>query len=114
MTPEPRSIIDGKRPRSRRTAGNRFSFRFCCQISSVTVINPPLGAADPPTLNHDVDSLKAIQDFVDHLCCAFSGRDIRLDKVVIRLFRRGGTRGYDDDCSTLLETVGNRLACALW
>jgi len=63
-------------------------------------------------VNHDVNPLKAIQDFVDHLRCAFRGRDIRLDKVVVRLFRRGGTRGYDDDCSTLLETVGNRLACA--
>ena len=64
-------------------------------------------------MNHDVNPLKAIQDFVDHLCCAFRRRDIRLDKVVVRLFRRGGTRGYDDDCSTLLETIGNHLAYAL-
>jgi len=63
-------------------------------------------------VNHDINSLKAIQDFVDHLRCAFRGRDIRLDKVVVLFFRRGGARGYDDSCATALETVGNRLARA--
>jgi len=61
-------------------------------------------------VNNDVNSLKALQNLVDHLRCAFSGRDIRLDEVVVRLFRRGGARGYDDGCSALLEAVGNRLA----
>jgi hypothetical protein len=61
-------------------------------------------------VNHDVNSLKAIQDFVDHLGCAFRGRDIRLDKVVVRLSRRSGACCYDDGCSAVLETVGNRLA----
>src|SRR3989442_882576 len=64
-------------------------------------------------VNDNVNSPKTIQDFVDHLRCAFSGRDIRLDKVVVRLFRRSGARGYDDGCSAVLETIGNRLANAL-
>src|SRR5258708_9198326 len=50
MTPDPLAIIDGNRPRSNRTAGNRFSLKACCHNSSVTVMKPPLGADDPPTL----------------------------------------------------------------
>src|SRR6266853_5081017 len=50
ITPEPRSIIEGRSPRSRRTAGNRFSLMACCQSSSVTIAKPPLGADEPPTL----------------------------------------------------------------
>src|SRR5258708_1045051 len=50
ITPAPRSIMEGSRPRSRRTAGKRLSFMACCHSSSVTVAKPPLGADDPPTL----------------------------------------------------------------
>src|SRR5437867_4311401 len=64
-------------------------------------------------VNDNVNSSKAIQDFVDHLGCAFGGRDICLNKMIVRLFRRGGARGYDYGCSSSLEAVGNRLACAL-
>src|SRR5258708_35712795 len=48
ITPEPRSIIEGSSPRSRRTAGNRFSLMASCQSSSVTVTKPPLGAVSNP------------------------------------------------------------------
>jgi len=63
-------------------------------------------------VNHDVNSLKAIQDFVDHHRCAFSGRDIRLDEVVVLFFNWRRARGDDDGCSSLLEARGNRLARA--
>src|ERR1700730_13939055 len=50
MTPDPLAIIDGNRPRSNRTAENRFSLKASCHNSSVTAMKPPLGADDPPTL----------------------------------------------------------------
>ena len=87
ITPEPRSIIDGRRPRSRRTAGNRFSLIFCCQISSVTVIKPPLGADDPAdVMDNNIDAVKSLQNLVDYFCRAFGGRDICLNKMMVGFF----------------------------
>src|SRR5258707_1693976 len=114
MTPEPRSIMDGNRPRSSRTAGNRFSLKFCCQISSVTVINPPLGADDPPTfLNDNINTVKAIQNLVDNLGRSFGSGNVRLNEMSGSRFARRRSRRNNDRCTSPYETVGNRLAGAL-
>src|SRR4029077_15778555 len=49
MTPRPCLSIDGKKPRSRRTADMRFKSSVCCQWSSVRASAPPPGAEEPPT-----------------------------------------------------------------
>src|SRR5438445_4901773 len=33
--------------------------------------------------------------------------------MIVRLFRRGGSCGYNDGCASTPKAVGNRLACAL-
>src|SRR5881397_2372830 len=50
MTPECCFSIAGRKPRSRRTAENRFSSNSCCQTASVNASTPPPGADEPPTL----------------------------------------------------------------
>src|SRR5438046_2944793 len=47
MTPEHCFSIAGRKPRSRRTAENRFNSNSCCQMSSVNASTPPSGAEEP-------------------------------------------------------------------
>ncbi len=64
-------------------------------------------------MDDDVNTMKAAQNLVDYLRRTFDGRDICLDKMVVRLLRRGGPCGDDDGCASKPEAVGNRLARAL-
>jgi len=47
ITPEPCCSIDGRNPRSSRTAENRLRLNVRCQSSSVSARAPPLGADEP-------------------------------------------------------------------
>src|SRR3954464_14912698 len=49
MTPDRCSSMAGRKPRSRRTAENKFNSNSCRQISSVNARTPPPGAEEPPT-----------------------------------------------------------------
>ena len=49
ITPKPCLIIPCSKPRSKRTAANRFMFSSFCHSSSLKAAKPPLGAEDAPT-----------------------------------------------------------------
>src|SRR5215469_4793883 len=96
-TPEPRSIIEGRNPRSSRTAGNRFSFRASCHNSSVTVTKPPLGTAH--IVHNDVDALETIERLPDDSIRAVGDCDIGLDKIRVIAFQWFRPGRYNDGSS---------------
>ena len=49
-TPDLRSIMPGRKARSRRTAASRFTSSILCQSSSESTSNPPAFVSVPPTL----------------------------------------------------------------
>ena len=95
MTPERCFSIAGRKPRSKRTAENRFHSNSCCQISSVNASTPPPGAEEPPTLLIKMSSSPSrskivLDDVISSRACA----DVRLNELFgIGAYRDSPRRG---------------------
>src|SRR5262249_28834524 len=86
----------------------------CCQSSSVTVTNPPLGADEPPTLWTITSTpLKRSRIFVDDLRRALRCGHVCLDVVGCGFFGGDGPGRNGDGRAALQEPFGDGLAGAL-
>src|SRR5580700_5163690 len=82
-TPDLRSIMPGRRARSRRTAASRLTSSILCQSSSVSTSNPPAFVSVPPTLFTKTSS-------PPHFC--------KNNSTAVEL-KMGRPRGFDEDAA---------------
>src|SRR6058998_346903 len=93
MTPECCFSIAGRKPRSRRTAENRFSSNSCCQTSSVNASTPPPGRGrTAETVDQYVKAAEPVEGCLDDVIRSRLRGAIRLNEL-FGIAARGDSSG---------------------
>src|SRR4029077_20300514 len=114
-TPDWRSIMPGRKARSRRPAASRLTSSIRCQSSSESTSNPPGLVSVPPTLFTNTSSphpllLNAIDDVLD----AAGRSEIRLYKESrSQAWGRRRARGGGDRGTAQFKTTYDRFSYTL-